>query len=258
MEVRSTYVRQSSTSLRCGQGTFVIANLLRIGASNMRTRRFIFASICALLLVFSLGACGRPSGNATEEKDKAGQGTVPLFDNLGSYHRPVKTSSELAQKYFDQGLRLTYGFNHDEAERAFREAARIDPNCAMAWWGVAYVLGPNYNLPNDEARHRKAVEAVQMARSVQANASDAEKGLIDAVAVRYSADPKADRAQLDRTYSAAMKDLHARYPDDVDIAVLYAESLMDLKPWQLWTHDGKPQEGTMEILTVLESVLAQI
>ena len=223
----------------------------------MRTRRFFFTSGCALLFALSLAGCSKPSGNATEEKDKAGQGTVPLFDNLGSYHRPVKTSSELAQKYFDQGLRLTYGFNHDEAERAFREAARIDPNCAMAWWGVAYVLGPNYNLPIDEARHQKAVEAVQMARSVQSNASDAEKGLIDAVAVRYSADPKADRAQLDRTYSAAMKELHARYPDDVDIAVLYAESLMDLKPWQLWTHDGKPQEGTMEILTVLESALAR-
>src|SRR5690348_14982296 len=143
----------------------------------MRTRRSFFAITCALLLAFSLAACGRPSSTGTEEKDKAGQGTVPLFDNLGSYHRAVKTSSELAQKYFDQGLRLTYGFNHEEAERAFREAARIDPNCAMAWWGVAYVLGPNYNLPIDEARHQKAVEAVQMARSVQANASDAEKGL---------------------------------------------------------------------------------
>src|SRR5215475_13931446 len=109
---------------------------------------------------------------------------VPLFNDLGNHHHPVTTSSESAQQYFDQGLRLVYAFNHDEAERAFREAARIDPNCAMAWWGVAYALGPNYNLPIDPARHAKAVEAVQKARSVQANASDPEKGLIDAVAVR--------------------------------------------------------------------------
>jgi tetratricopeptide (TPR) repeat protein len=163
----------------------------------------------------------------------------------------------MAQKYFDQGLRLVYGFNHDEAERAFREAARLDPNLAMAWWGVAYTLGPNYNLPMDPMRNAAALEAVQKAQSLQAGATDQERDYIAAIATRYSADAAAKRADLDRVYGNAMKELHAKYPDDNDAAVLYAESLMDLRPWQLWTSDGKPQEGTNEILTVLEGVLAR-
>jgi tetratricopeptide (TPR) repeat protein len=190
------------------------------------------------------------AGSCTKE-------TVPLFNDLGDHHHPVMTSSNSAQRYFDQGLRLVYAFNHDEAERAFREAARIDPNCAMAWWGVAYALGPNYNLPIDAARHAKAVEAVRKAQDVGSSASEAERAYIAAIATRYSADPKAERAALDRAYVAAMKELSERYPEDNDAAVLYAESLMDLKPWQLWTHDGKPQEGTLEIVRILEGVLSR-
>jgi tetratricopeptide (TPR) repeat protein len=182
---------------------------------------------------------------------------VPLFNDLGSHHHAVTTSSELAQKYFDQGVRFVYAFNHNEAERAFREAARIDPNCAMAWWGVAYALGPNYNLPMDAPRHAKAVEAVHKAQAVQSAATEAERAYIAAIATRYSADPKAERATLDRAYVAAMKELSLRYPEDNDAAVLYAESLMDLKPWQLWTHEGRPQEGTLEILKILEGVLSR-
>jgi len=182
--------------------------------------------------------------------------TTVLFDDLGTYHRTVTTSSEMAQKYFDQGLRLLYGFNHDEAERAFREATRLDPGCAMAWWGVAYVLGPNYNLPMNPERNAQALEAVQKAKGVQST-KEVEKAFVRAIATRYSADPKADRATMDRAFSQAMQQLSRQYPEDNDAAVLYAESLMDLKPWQLWTADGKPQEGTTEILKVLETVLSR-
>jgi tetratricopeptide (TPR) repeat protein len=182
---------------------------------------------------------------------------VPLFDDLGTHHHAVTTSSEDAQKYFDQGLRLLFGFNHDEAERAFREAGRIDPNCAMAWWGVAYALGPNYNLAMDAAVNTKALEAVRNAQAVQSKVSQQERDYIAAIATRYSADPKVERAALDRAYSDAMKELSRRYPEDNDAAVLYAESLMDLKPWQLWTHDGKPQAGTEDIVKILEAVLSR-
>jgi tetratricopeptide (TPR) repeat protein len=182
---------------------------------------------------------------------------VPLFDNLGSHHHAVTTSSPMAQKYFDQGVRLVYGFNHEEAERAFEEAARLDPNLAMAWWGVAYTLGPNYNLPMIADRNQKAVDAVQKAQSLSAGANESERAYIAAIATRYSADPNADRVNLDRAYADAMKALHQKYPEDNDAAVLYAESLMDLKPWQLWTNDGKPNDETEEIVKVLEGVLAR-
>jgi tetratricopeptide (TPR) repeat protein len=204
----------------------------------------------ALAFVFLAGSCVK------RDSPEPAFG-VPLFDDLGAHHRGVTTSNETAQKYFDQGLRLVYGFNHDEAERAFREAARMDPNLAMAWWGVAYTLGPNYNLPMDPMRNAAALEAVQKAQSLQAGASEQERAFIAAIATRYSADATAKRADLDRAYGNAMKELHAKYPDDNDAATLYAESLMDLRPWQLWTSDGKPQEGTSEIVRVLEGVLAR-
>ena len=180
---------------------------------------------------------------------------VPLFDDLGTHHHAVSTKNEQAQKYFDQGLRLTFGFNHDEAERAFREAARLDPNLAMAWWGVANALGPNINLPLDDERNKRALDAVAKAKALIANASESERAYIEAVAIRYSADPAAKRVDLDHAYAKAMGEVYKRFPEDPDAATLYAESLMDLKPWQLWTSDGKPREETLEILQVLEGVL---
>src|SRR5437867_11477101 len=208
----------------------------------------IFRFGCAWLLSALRVACG---------SQPVKEGSIPLFEDLGSHHHAVTTSNELAQKYFDQGLRLIFGFNHDEAERAFREAARLDPKSAMAWWGVAYALGPNYNLPMSPEQNTKALEAVHKAQLLQTSASEQERAYVAAVAVRYSADLTADRAKLDRAYSNAMRDLHQRYSEDNDAAVLYAESLMDLKPWQLWTPDGKPADGTEEILKVLEDVLAR-
>jgi tetratricopeptide (TPR) repeat protein len=202
-----------------------------------------------LLILISLAtACSRQPATNTAS-------SVPLFDDLGTHHHAVSTKNELAQKYFDQGLRLTFGFNHDEAERAFREAARLDPNLAMAWWGVANALGPNINLPLDDERNKRALDAVARAKALIGNASDSERAYIEAVAVRYSADPAAKRVDLDHAYAKAMGELHKRFPEDTDAATLYAESLMDLKPWQLWTHDGKPREETLEILQILEGVL---
>lgn len=179
----------------------------------------------------------------------------PLFDDLGILQHPVTTSSPQAQQYFNQGLRLVYAFNHEEATRAFKEAARLDPNCAMAYWGVALTLGPNYNLPVDAERDRAAYEAIQKALSLAPQASEAERTYIKAIAKRHSADPNADRKALDTAYADAMREVAKRYPDDLDAATLFAESMMNLRPWGLWTQDGQPQPGTEEIVSTLESVL---
>jgi len=178
-----------------------------------------------------------------------------LFDNLGTWHHPITTSVPEAQKFFDQGLRLVYAFNHDEAKRSFEEAARLDPKCAMAWWGVAYTLGPNINLPTDPDRAKEAWGAVQKALALESGASDEEKAYIDAIAKRYAADPAADRAKLDAAYSDAMRAVAKRYPDDADAGTLFAESMMDLRPWDFWTKDGQPQPGTNEIVATLEGVI---
>jgi len=207
---------------------------------------------CLVLL-----AAGCRSTGSGELAPPPGEPTVPLYTDLGSYAHPITTRSPLAQQYFDQGLRLVYGFNHDEARRSFEQAARLDPGAAMAWWGVAYTLGPNYNLPADPERDRQAWEAVQRARGVAAGASAAERDYVDAIATRYAEHAPADRRALDEAYANAMRELARRHPDDLDAATLYAESLMDLRPWKLWTHDGEPQPGTLEIVATLESVLAR-
>jgi tetratricopeptide (TPR) repeat protein len=178
-----------------------------------------------------------------------------LFDNLGTLHHPITTTSPQAQLYFDQGLRLVYAFNHDEANRAFTEAARLDPNCAMAYWGIAFTLGPNYNLPVDAERDRAAYAAIQKAIALAPNASDAERAYIEAIAKRHVADPNADRKALDAAFADAMREVAKRYPDDLDAATLFAESMMNLRPWGLWTHEGQPAPGTEEIVATLEAVL---
>ena len=197
------------------------------------------------------------AGCSSRETPPAAAGAVPLFEGLGDHHMPVTTSNAAAQQYFDQGIRLVYGFNHDEAERSFRETARLDPNCAMAWWGVAYALGPNINLPLDAERNTRALDAVGRAATLLPHANPKERDYIEVVALRYSDDRRVGRAQLDKAFSDAMGTLSAKYPGDLDAATLYAESMMNLKPWRYWTADGKPQEGTEHILQVLESVLAR-
>src|SRR5438105_9375381 len=178
-----------------------------------------------------------------------------LMPGLGDVHHVVSTRNREAQQFFDQGLKLVYGFNHDEARRSFQHAAELDPKLAMAHWGVALTLGPNYNLPVNLERERAGYDAVQRAVLLQENASEPERAYITALTVRYSNDPKADLHALDRAYKDAMGKLAARYPDDLDAATLYAESAMNLNPWKLWTADGKPAEGTDEIVATLESVL---
>jgi tetratricopeptide (TPR) repeat protein len=180
---------------------------------------------------------------------------APLFDDLGNHHHEVTTSSETAQRYFDQGLRLAFAFNHAEAARSFREAARLDPDCAMCWWGVSLVLGPNYNAAMPPEDVAEAWGSIQKARAVAGKVSERERGYVEALAKRYAEGPPEDRKPLDVAYSKAMRDLARRYPDDLDAATLFAESLMDLHPWNLYDKDGKERPWTREIVGTLESVL---
>lgn len=183
-------------------------------------------------------------------------GTVPLYTDLGDHHYSITTSDPLAQQYFDQGLRLYYAFNHSEAIRAFREAQRLDPECAMCWWGEALAWGPNINLPMDSLSGVAAYQAAEGALAVRGSAEPREQVLIDALATRYSAVPPADRRALDRAYAEAMAEAAAGYPEDHEVAVLYAESLMDLRPWDYWTPEGEPAEGIATALALLEGVAA--
>jgi tetratricopeptide (TPR) repeat protein len=180
---------------------------------------------------------------------------APRLQDLGDHKFPVTTSSPRAQLFINQGMMLTYGFNHAEASRSFREAARLDPECAMAYWGMAFVLGPNINMPMRPKVEAEAYELIQKAVSLKSNASEREQAYIDALAKRYSADEKPNRAALDRAYAEEMRKLHLRYPEDLDAAALYAESVMDLRPWNYWTRDMQPYPETVEVLRVLESVL---
>jgi tetratricopeptide (TPR) repeat protein len=212
----------------------------------MKIYRFARA-IC----VCGLAAGAISTANSSEKEKRA----PVLMPGLGEVHHPVSTKNRQAQQFFDQGLKLVFGFNHDEARRSFQRAAELDPKLAMAWWGVALTLGPNYNLPVDPEREKAGYEAAQRALALEANASEPENGYINAVVVRYSNDPKADLPALDVAYKEAMGKLAARYPDDLDAATLYAESAMNLHPWHLWMPGGKPNAGTEEIVLVLESVL---
>jgi len=178
-----------------------------------------------------------------------------LIAGVSAHHHPIATANPEAQKFFDQGFSLVYGFNHEEAVRSFQQAARLDPNAAMPYWGIAWALGPNYNLDLDDPRALQAFEAIQKAKVLSAAGPAHEREYIDIMAGRYAADPKADRSALARTYSRAVRELMRRHPDDLDAATLYAESLMNLRPWKLWTLEGKPAEDTLEIVAVLESVL---
>lgn len=181
-----------------------------------------------------------------------------LVTGLGPVHHTVSTANSEAQKYFDQGLAYIYGFNHEEAVRSFNRAAELDPRLAMAHWGRALALGPNINAPEiDETAAKAAYEAAERALALSASATPAERGYIAALVKRYPANPKADWHKLAVDYKNAMGELSKRYPDDLDAATLYAESAMDLRPWKLYTKDGRPEEGTEEIVAVLEWVLAR-
>jgi tetratricopeptide (TPR) repeat protein len=178
-----------------------------------------------------------------------------LMSGLGEHHHTISTKNPEAQRFFDQGLTLVFAFNHEESARAFRRASELDPQSAMAFWGIALALGPCINLDVDPPHEKAAYEAVQKALLLAPSATERERGYILALSKRYSSDPKVDLRKLDEQYANAMRELHKRYPDDLDAATIYAESLMDLHPWKQWTLDGRPTEGTEEIIAVLESVL---
>src|SRR5712692_2272307 len=160
--------------------------------------------------------------------------TVPLYDNLGTHHHAITTKVPAAQQYFDQGLRLVFGFNHGEAIRAFNEAARLDPTCGICYWGTALAYGPHVNAPMDSAGGVAAYAAVQQAQAHLSAASPSEQAYIRAVARRYASVPPANRAPLDSAYAQAMSEVVRTYPNDLDAATLYAEALMDLRPWNYW------------------------
>ena len=180
---------------------------------------------------------------------------APILKGLGEHHFSITTQSSKSQQFFDQGLRLTYAFNHSEALRAFKEAARLDPDNAMAYWGWALVLGPNINLPMVSDVAPRAYQAAQRAVALKDKVSDREKAYIQALADRYTMDPSADRTPLDLAYARGMMKVAKRYPDDPDAATLYAAALMNLSPWNYFNLDGSPKDHTDELLTTLQSVI---
>ncbi len=181
----------------------------------------------------------------------------PLFDNLGDLHLPVTTKSKQAQRYFDQGVRLVFGFNHKEAIRSFRSAALLDPKCAMAHWGVAYASGPHVNKAMDASDTTNAWAALQLALAQQTHVTAKERAYIAALAKRYQADHTDDRSALDRAFANAMRDLVKQYPDDLEAQVFFAESLMNTIPWDYWTRDRTPKPETEEILGALQFVMSR-
>ncbi len=193
-----------------------------------------------------------------EGQDKPGPdgSLAPRLLNLGKHTFPVTTRSGLAQEFVNQGINLAYGFNHAEAERAFREAARLDPDCAMAYWGQALVIGPNINAPMNPEDEVKAHELVQKALELRAMVTPREQAYILALAQRYSG-KTGERVQRDRTYADAMRKVYQQFPEDLDAAVLFSEAMMDLRPWDYWTADGHPNPGTEEVSSVLQSVMAR-
>ncbi|WP_426750409.1 hypothetical protein [Myxococcus sp. Y35] len=215
-----------------------------------------------LVLMMTLALAGA-SASAAEHSaptlDGLAEGAV-LLDGLGTQERKVTTASPEAQAYFNQGLRLTYGFNHDEAARSFARAAQLDPTCAMCFWGVALVLGPNYNLPMLAENAPAAWEALQRARQLAPRAAPVEQALIGALEKRYPGPqglPPEKMAPFNEAYAGAMADVAARFPDDLDVQTLHAEALMDRNPWKLYSLDGEPAPGTEQIVATLESVLAR-
>jgi len=203
--------------------------------------------LCGVLLC--LGAA------AQNHASHAQSHPVVLVTGLGDLHHPVSTKNQQAQQFFDQGLRFIYAFNHDEAARSFQHAAELDPKLAMAYWGVAEAVGPNYNDPADPDRYKQAHEAVQKAVDLSADAAPSDQAYIQALAKRFPADPNSDLKKAAEDYRDAMRQLVSEFPDDLDAATLFAEAGMNLHPWGLWHVDGTPEAGTDEIVSTLESVM---
>lgn len=212
--------------------------------------------LLALWSVLRVSIAAEPPEGAQPEAT-AQEKIAPLLDGLGDHHHSIATENELAQRYFDQGLVLAFGFNHPEAARSFRQVQVLDPENPMGYWGEALVLGPNINAPMADENVPKAWAALQKARQLARQAEPRHRDYIEALSARYSAQPSDDRSALDQAYADAMRDLAAKYPEDYDAQTLFAEALMDTTPWDYWDEQGEPKEVTREILTTLERVLAR-
>jgi tetratricopeptide (TPR) repeat protein len=208
-----------------------------------------------VLAHFLCGALLCLSASAQDHAAHAQNHPVTLVTGLGDLHHPVSTKIPQAQQFFDQGLRFIYAFNHDEAARSFQHAAELDPKLAMAYWGVAEAVGPNYNDPADPDRYKHAHDAVQKAVDLSDAASTSDQAYIQALAKRFPADPKSDLKKAAEDYRDAMRQVANEFPDDLDAATLFAEAGMNLHPWGLWHVDGSPEAGTDEIVSTLESVI---
>ncbi len=229
----------------------------------MPQTKFLLSVIVTITLVVSLckpmTAIATPSVAQPQEMAHTlphKESTAPLFNNLGTHQHPISTKSALAQRYFDQGLILSYGFNHAAAARSFREAAKLDPNCAMCYWGLALVLGPNINAPMEPDAIPEAWQAIRKAEELSKNVTVQEQDYIQALAKRYPSKPVTDRKPYDLLYANAMREVAQRNPADTDAATLFVEALMDTMPWDYWI-DGQPKPETIEMLATLESVLKQ-
>ena len=227
-----------------------------------RQLRVAMAAWAAVLIVAPAAAAQTPppvhkhydAPPAARQAPQPGTPVAPRLQNLGVHTFKVTTKSSRAQIFINQGMNLAYGFNHAEAARAFAEAARLDPNCAMAYWGHALVLGPNINAPMDAQDEPKALDLVKRAVALKPRVTARERDYIDALAQRYTGKTE-DRAKADRTFAEAMRKMTQAHPVDLDAKTIFAESLMDLRPWNYWTRDGQPYDETREIQTVLQQVL---
>jgi len=212
--------------------------------------------ITIITLFLIMGITGFAFAQHTETNRNLFEGQfAPLLEGMGDTHFEISTDEELAQRFFNQAVILAFAFNHAEAERSFRQAAELDPDHPMPWWGISLVQGPNLNVPMMENVIPVAWEALQKAQELKTNGSRKEQDLIDALSIRYNENPPEDRTTLDIAYADAMGELAESYPDDLHIKALYAEALMDLHPWDFWAKNGDAQPWTPEILGVLEAVI---
>jgi hypothetical protein len=230
----------------------------------MKGRVHIFASAAALLAGFAVAGCGQSPAPVTPANQSAhdahaapapGAPRTALLGNLGSYHRAIKTTNADAQKFFDEGLTLLYGFNHEESFKSFELAAAKDAASPMPHWGMSLALGTNINDTAPADRLKQAHTHLAEAEQRKAGGSEVEQGLVDALTKRYVADPSGDQTVREQAYSNAMGALAKKFPEDVDVATLYAESLMNLRPWRLYKKDGTPEPGTERIVASLEAVM---
>lgn len=220
-------------------------------------RYSVFLAVCGLIV----SGC-EISPTPSSDRQSAGEVLAPLFEGMGDFSRPISTSSTLAQRYFDQGMVLAFGFNHAESVRSFRAAQTLDPNCAMCFWGEALATGPNINVTSkgkavmSDAERQRARAAIDKALTLIDQANSQEQALIRALDKRYNGDPATARDPLDQAWANAMRRYVAKYPQDYDAAAIYAEAWMNTMPWDYWSVDGEPKPATVEVIETLERILA--